>query len=56
MANKGELVQLIKDWMTTDNEIRTINKELRARKETNHQKEFNHDIIKILQWRHIPGS
>jgi hypothetical protein len=30
--NKAELVQLIKDWITTDNEIRELNKQAKQRK------------------------
>jgi hypothetical protein len=51
MANKGELVQLIKDWMTTDNEIRTINKELRARKER--LKKVSEDLMKTMKENEI---
>lgn len=32
-SNKAELVQIIRDWITTDTEIRAMNKDLRARKE-----------------------
>jgi hypothetical protein len=28
-SNKAELVQLIRDWINTDTEIRAMNKELR---------------------------
>ena len=31
--NKAELVQLIKDWITTDNEIRELNKQAKQRKD-----------------------
>ena len=31
--NKTELVQLIKDWITTDNEIRELNKQAKQRKD-----------------------
>jgi hypothetical protein len=51
MANKGELVQLIKDWMTTDNEIRSINKELRARKER--LKKVSEDLMKTMKENEI---
>jgi len=51
MANKGELVQLIKDWMTTDNEIRTINKELRARKER--LKKVSEELMKTMKENEI---
>ncbi len=30
--NKAELIETIKEWIQTDNEIRSLNKEIRARK------------------------
>jgi hypothetical protein len=31
--NKAELIQIIKDWITTDNEIRELNKQAKQRKD-----------------------
>jgi hypothetical protein len=32
-SQQGEMVKIIKEWITIDNDIRNINKELRTRKE-----------------------
>ena len=33
MSSQTEVVKIIKEWITIDNDIRNINKELRLRKE-----------------------
>ena len=33
MSSQAELIKAIKDWITIDNDIRNINKELRTRKD-----------------------
>ena len=33
MSSQAELIKAIKEWITIDNEIRNINKELRTRKD-----------------------
>jgi hypothetical protein len=50
-ANKGELVQIIKDWMAVDNEIRNINKELRARKDR--LKKISENLMKTMKENEI---
>jgi hypothetical protein len=51
ISNKGELVQIIKDWMAVDNEIRNINKELRARKDR--LKKISENLMKTMKENEI---
>ncbi len=50
-TNKGELVQIIKDWMAVDNEIRNINKELRTRKDR--LKKISENLMKTMKENEI---
>ncbi len=51
ISNKGELVQIIKDWMAVDNEIRNINKELRTRKDR--LKKISENLMKTMKENEI---
>ena len=51
ISNKGELVQIIKDWMAVDNEIHNINKELRARKDR--LKKISENLMKTMKENEI---
>lgn len=50
-SNKAELVQLIKDWVQADNEIRVLNTKLRNRK-TN-LKNISQNLMKTMQENEI---
>ena len=50
-SNKGELVQIIREWITTDTEIRAMNKELRARKEK--LKKVSDNLMKTMKENEI---
>ena len=50
-SNKAELVQIIREWITTDTEIRTMNKELRARKEK--LKKVSDNLMKTMKENEI---
>ena len=49
--NKAELVQLIKDWITTDNEIRELNKQAKQRKDK--LKKVSHNLINTMKENEI---
>jgi hypothetical protein len=51
VSTKAELVQLIKDWMSIDNDIRSINKELRTRKEN--LKKVSQNLMKTMKENEI---
>ena len=51
VSTKAELVQLIKDWMSIDNDIRNINKELRTRKEN--LKKVSQNLMKTMKENEI---
>jgi hypothetical protein len=50
-SNKAELVQIIREWITTDTEIRAMNKELRARKEK--LKKVSDNLMKTMKENEI---
>lgn len=50
-SNKAELVQIIRDWITTDNEIRNMNKELRIRKDK--LKKISENLMKTMKENEI---
>jgi hypothetical protein len=45
--NKAELVQLIKDWISTDNEIRELNKQAKLRKDK--LKKISQNLISTMK-------
>ena len=47
MASKEELINLIKDWVQVDNDIRLLNQELRERK--NGLKQISQNLMKTMQ-------
>ena len=47
MATKAELIQNIRDWITMDNEIRELNKELRLRKSK--QKKISETLLNTMK-------
>lgn len=47
MASKEELIQLIKEWVQVDNDIRVLNKELRSRKDG--LKKISQNLMKTMQ-------
>jgi hypothetical protein len=49
--NKAELVQLIKDWITTDNEIRELNKQAKQRKDK--LKKVSQNLINTMKENEI---
>jgi hypothetical protein len=49
--NKAELVQLIKDWITTDNEIRELNKQAKQRKDK--LKKISENLINTMKENEI---
>jgi hypothetical protein len=49
--NKAELVQLIKDWITTDNEIRELNKQAKQRKDK--LKKVSENLINTMKENEI---
>ncbi len=50
-SNKAELIQLIKDWVQADNDIRLLNKELRNRKDG--LKKISQNLMKTMQENQI---
>jgi hypothetical protein len=50
-SNKAELVQIIREWIATDTEIRAMNKELRARKEK--LKKVSDNLMKTMKENEI---
>jgi hypothetical protein len=51
VSNKAELIQIIKDWISVDNDIRNINKELRIRKES--LKNISQNLMKTMKENEI---
>jgi len=51
ISNKAELIQIIKDWISVDNDIRNINKELRIRKEK--LKNISQNLMKTMKENEI---
>jgi hypothetical protein len=51
VSNKAELIQIIKDWISVDNDIRNINKELRVRKES--LKNISQNLMKTMKENEI---
>ena len=51
VSNKAELIQIIKDWISVDNDIRNINKELRVRKEN--LKNISQNLMKTMKENEI---
>jgi hypothetical protein len=49
--NKAELIQLIKDWITTDNEIRELNKQAKQRKDK--LKKVSQNLINTMKENEI---
>jgi hypothetical protein len=49
--NKAELVQLIKDWISTDNEIREFNKQAKLRKDK--LKKISQQLISTMKENEI---
>jgi hypothetical protein len=50
-SNKFELIQLIKEWVQADNDIRLLNQELRKRKEG--LKKISQNLMKTMQENEI---
>jgi hypothetical protein len=50
-SNKAELIQLIKEWVQADNDIRLLNKELRNRKDG--LKKISQNLMKTMQENQI---
>lgn len=50
-SNKAELVQYIRDWISSDTEIRAMNKELRAKKEK--LKKISDNLMKTMKENEI---
>lgn len=50
-SNKAELVQLIRDWISSDTEIRAMNKELRAKKDK--LKKISDNLMKTMKENEI---
>lgn len=51
MANKTALIQNIRDWISMDNEIRELNKELRLRKSK--QKKISESLLTTMKENQI---
>jgi hypothetical protein len=51
LDNKEELIKLIKDWMSIDNEIREFNKQLRASKQN--LKKTTENLMKTMKENEI---
>jgi hypothetical protein len=51
MSSQAEMVKIIKDWITIDNDIRNINKELRARKDK--LKKISQSLMKTMKENEI---
>ena len=47
MASQAEFVKIIKEWITIDNDIRNINKELRIRKDK--LKKISQNLMKTMK-------
>ena len=47
MASQAEMVKIIKEWITIDNDIRNINKELRIRKDK--LKKISQNLMKTMK-------
>jgi len=50
-SNKAELVQLIRDWISSDTEIRAMNKELRSKKDK--LKKISDNLMKTMKENEI---
>jgi hypothetical protein len=50
-STKAELVQLIRDWISSDTEIRAMNKELRTRKDN--LKKISDNLMKTMKENEI---
>jgi hypothetical protein len=50
-STKAELVQLIRDWISSDTEIRAMNKELRAKKDK--LKKISDNLMKTMKENEI---
>jgi hypothetical protein len=51
MASQAEMVKIIKEWITIDNDIRNINKEIRIRKEK--LKKISQSLMKTMKENEI---
>jgi len=51
MSSQAEVVKIIKEWITIDNDIRNINKELRVRKEK--LKKISQNLMKTMKENEI---
>jgi hypothetical protein len=47
MSSQAEMVKIIKEWITIDNDIRNINKELRSRKDK--LKKISQSLMKTMK-------
>lgn len=47
MSSQAEMVKIIKEWITVDNDIRNINKELRTRKDK--LKKISQSLMKTMK-------
>lgn len=50
-SNKAELIQLIKEWVQADNDIRVLNQDLRKRKDS--LKKISQNLMKTMQENEI---
>ena len=50
-SQQGEMVKIIKEWITIDNDIRNINKELRLRKDK--LKKISQNLMKTMKENEI---
>lgn len=51
MSSQAEMVKIIKEWITIDNDIRNINKEIRIRKEK--LKKISQSLMKTMKENEI---
>ena len=51
MSSQAEMVKIIKEWITIDNDIRNINKEIRIRKEK--LKKLSQSLMKTMKENEI---
>ena len=51
MSSQTEMVKIIKEWITIDNDIRNINKELRVRKDK--LKKISQNLMKTMKENEI---
>ena len=51
MSSQAEMVKIIKEWITVDNDIRNINKELRTRKDK--LKKISQSLMKTMKEKEI---